>query len=406
LQDIPCCNSVMKERTIATLATIAGCPRVDFRETEPAAQFLRVRVRDPERGNRPPPSGIARSERCWALGQVEVGLGERLGVFLHAGKPNPARESRAPQGGNARGARDTRFLDGEGPDRELFVRGFRALGRIFDAPARLWAQSTTSPFAARMWPVRRSLSRQWFILEAALLWGSAGWLSACSNDDECETDEQRCGDASTAQICQSYGGSGCGDDVLCGLFSKGPTLRWAMKRLCGGGTTCVMAGAEAVCSLTTKPSPLCAQGGYICMQNDLVECVSGYPALAFSCGDVDSCKQTAFADRSCAYCANNPTRNATCALGAASACANNSIYDCMCDDLYKLSATCGAVETCVTVQRPGTSGPGYLDTFCALSSQPDPRCPNTSGGYYCTGSVWTSCTNGYAVAAPSSFTCQ
>lgn len=253
--------------------------------------------------------------------------------------------------------------------------------------------------------MRRCPLRRWFILEVALLWGTAS-LSACSNDNECDNGEQRCGDAATAQICQSHGGADCAPDTACSIFSEKPTRSWALKHKCATGTTCVVAGAEAVCSLTPDPSPLCAKGGYICMQNNLVECVAGYPSLAFSCGDVDSCRQTTFVDRNCAQCTSSPTYNATCALGAASACANNSVYDCMCDALYQLSKACGSNESCVTVQRPGTVGTSYLDTFCALSSQPDAKCPNEYTGYYCTGSVWTSCTNGYAVASPIGFSCQ
>ena len=250
--------------------------------------------------------------------------------------------------------------------------------------------------------MRLSFPKYWVCLAVVVLSCATTWLSACSSD-ECDTDEQRCANASLAQTCQAVGGSECKDfDFFC----KGPSMRWGTKSQCPSSTACLMAGSEAVCSYTPEPSPLCAAGGFICIQNDLVECKSGYPTAVFSCGDQATCKQVMSGSTNCAYCASDGVFNATCALGAAAACVNNAIYECICSDLYHLSETCGSGQSCVTAQLPGTTGPSYLDTFCALSSQPDPKCPNTRNGYYCASNVLVACTNGYAVESTSGVSCQ
>lgn len=112
-------------------------------------------------------------------------------------------------------------------------------------------------------------------------------------------------------------------------------------------------------------------------------------------------------DLSCAHCDDgSEVPSPACAAGQTSTCANGSTYGCACGDRQGAPSTpClgdgGAPETCVSVQRPGTTEIGYVDSFCALSSQPDPQCGDQVESAYCgSDGIEVGCWDGYDVPSP------
>jgi hypothetical protein len=158
----------------------------------------------------------------------------------------------------------------------------------------------------------------------------------------------------------------------------------------------------------------------ICRGNDVVECTSGYPVFVQNCSRL-TCKQDPsgydytrantegivfVGDLRCAYCSDgSEVPSAGCAAGQTYTCANNSIFGCSCADRQSTANTpCvdgadgGSPETCVSVQRPGTTQIGYVDSFCSLSSQPDSQCGDKAESAYCGSNGFeVSCSDGYDV---------
>ncbi len=255
-------------------------------------------------------------------------------------------------------------------------------------------------------------------------------LAACSNG-VCSWSEQRCSSDGTPQMCQLTADS-CGDDLFC--FS-GSTPYWENQTACSNGSSCVVVAGNAVCSMTKSPAPSCADGGSICFGNDVAECTGGYPVFVQDCVGL-TCKQesTGFdykransegiafvGNLNCAYCSNGlELPNAGCAAGQTNTCANGSVFGCSCADRRSSPSTLcadagetddndggdagdgGASPTCVSVQRPGSTEVGYIDSFCAFSSQPDPQCGGKIENAFCGSNGFeVSCWDGFAVPGGS-----
>jgi hypothetical protein len=269
--------------------------------------------------------------------------------------------------------------------------------------------------------LRQMKGRVFEIVASAAVSAATAVLAACSNG-ECSGGAQRCGPDGTPQICEDTSAGNCGEDnILC--FNSG-SPSWTNQSACSNGASCVVAGGMAVCSMTKSTDPSCADGGSICFGNDVVECTGGYPVFVQNCASL-TCKQDpsgydytranaegiAFVGNlRCAYCSNgSEVSNAGCATGRTYTCANNSIFLCLCGDIQGTPNTAcadgGPPETCVLVQRPGTTQIGYVDSFCALSSQPDPQCGDKVESSYCGSDGFeVSCSDGYDVPPPGTST--
>jgi hypothetical protein len=258
---------------------------------------------------------------------------------------------------------------------------------------------------------------------------AASVIAACSNG-VCSSNAQQCSSDGTPQMCQTT--DNCGDRWLC--FSTSSPYYWENEAPCSNGSSCVVVAGNAVCSMTKSPDPSCADGGSICFGNDVVACTGGYPVFVQDCVGL-TCKLesrgfqstlstqgiASVQNANCAYCSSGlEVPNAGCAAGQTYTCANGSIFGCSCADRQSSPSTLcadagdaddndggdagdgGASPTCVSVQRPGSTEIGYIDSFCAFSSQPDPQCGDKVENAYCGSSGFeVSCWDGYAVPGAS-----
>ncbi len=175
----------------------------------------------------------------------------------------------------------------------------------------------------------------------------------------------------------------------------------APNSYCVSGTLNASMGASPICVASTSPVAACAPTAPRLCWNDSVlnNCtVEGYPIAQSPCPDGTSCRAV-LADH-CAFCDDGTAvDDPTCVGGGATTCFAGSVFGCSCGMRQ------GAEQSCVSSNDGGAcvvgaTGPvgGPPTGFCALSSQQDPNCPDSSdyGLFYCAGIDSILCRDGFS----------
>ncbi len=202
-------------------------------------------------------------------------------------------------------------------------------------------------------------------------------LDGCS--DECQSGQVECTDGGIRR-CVDPNGDTPG-------FSP---LRWETVACDAPNPYCVVLRTTPTCSAAPGPASECdTPETQFCLHDSVASCEDGF---LFSQG---ACAGTCVAEGgSCAFCDDGTAvADATCAAGATSTCFEGSVYSCTCGERQRKTDDCTSGRSCVTASTAPDMG-GMLESFCALSSSPDPLCTTGSSGY-CTSRGAVSCRDGY-----------
>ncbi len=138
------------------------------------------------------------------------------------------------------------------------------------------------------------------------------------------------------------------------------------------------------CALSSSPDPHCASAGAdhkVCDGATLASCRDAYLIANESCAA--ACVSGATGE----FCALSDMPDPLCNSSSPDICDAN--LDETCRDGFVISSTDCAAKFCVVSE---------MVSQCALSPDPDPRCPATGSSQLCTGGDFVTCAHGYATA--------
>jgi hypothetical protein len=243
-----------------------------------------------------------------------------------------------------------------------------------------------------------------FVVQAAVSGALFAAPFGCQPEHQCTGNEAICSSSTQFEECQAIDGA----DTFLGT---GTSFEWGPPQPCPPSNPyCVVLSPGGPPQCVASPAPVAecpdASGGPmpICAHNTPSSCVSGY---LFSTGDtceagtctLDVVGAAGEQSSSCAYC-NDGTYfpDPLCAELSDGTCFDGGFYQCNCGLRMGAAYDCAGARSlegpsgvCVTA-----SVAGGTESFCAGSSEPDPRC---DGGLYCseTEQITLDCKDGYVL---------